>query len=275
MCKTFWLLPFLAVAFTPSAHALYEDKQPCDSGTVEAVARWAGVKGKLVSWDEPDGLIAAAACKVMPNAPGTTIAAIAFDINHEGPRRDDGNKMQIIALVEAGKVLVANRSTIVEDAITAVGDYRIDTARYILSKDVRAFGVVFYSNVSGSRCAEGGASEELTLWIREGEHLRAIFGTNLSSWALIDGETCSLEDNDVRIQRSRMTIGIERTSSHGFADLSITAHVTETLSNRDGDDSITGERTVRKVLKYDGQSYGPLNMFRTFWYPERRGDEPD
>ena len=44
MCKTLWFLPFFAVAFTPSAHALYDNAQPCDSGTVEALARWAGVK---------------------------------------------------------------------------------------------------------------------------------------------------------------------------------------------------------------------------------------
>jgi hypothetical protein len=65
-----------------------------------------------------------------------------------------------------------------------------------------------------------------------------------------------------------MTIAVEKTSSHGFADLSITARVTQTLFKRDRDDLVTGKkRTVRKVLKYDGQSYG-ISMFRTFWYPK-------
>jgi len=258
MCKTLWLLSFFAVAFTPPAHA--DDAQPCDSGTIEAVARWAGVKGKLVSRDEQGGLIVAAACKAMPNAPGTMIAAIAFDTNHEGRFPDEGNKLQIIALVEAGKVVAANRSTVIEDAVTALGSYRIDTARYTLSKDVRAFGVVFNSGAHGASCSEANAERELTLWIREGERLRAIFGTNLYGWIIIDGEPCALEVNDVRTESARMTIAVEKTSSHGFADLSITAHVTQ-------DDLDTGKRTVRKVLKYDGQSYG-INMFRTFWYPK-------
>jgi len=254
-----------------SAHA--NDAQPCDSETIKTVARWAGVEGKLVSRDDRRDLIAAAACKVMPNAPDTVIVAIAFDTNHEGASgysdangEESTSKIQVIALVEAGKVVAATRSTIEEDASTAVGSYRIDTARYILSKDVRAFGTVFYSSARGASCPEAAGSEELTLWIREGENLRAIFGTNLYGWILIDGEVCYLGDRGARTESARMTIAVEKTSSHGFADLSITARVTQTLHNSDGV-SDTGKRTVRKVLKYDGQSYG-LNMFRTFWYPK-------
>jgi hypothetical protein len=37
-----------------------------------------------------------------------------------------------------------------------------------------------------------------------------------------------------------MTIAVEQASSHGFADLSITAHVTET-KRADGNDSDTGK----------------------------------
>ena len=261
MCKPLWFLSFFAVAFNPPAHA--DDAQPCDSGTIEAAARWAGVKGKLVSRDEQGGLIVAAACKAMPNAPGTTIAAIAFDTNHEVQSPDETtSKMQVIALVEAGKVVAADRSTIIEDAATVVGSntYRIDTARYILSKDVRAFGVVFTSYAGSHRCHDAGTEADLTLWVREGKRLRAIFGTNLSGWNTIKGWTCGPQEDDLQIEHARMTIAVEKTSSHGFADLSITAHVTK-------DDLDTGKRTVRKVLKYDGQSYG-INMFRRFWYPE-------
>ena len=260
MCKPLWFLPFLAVAFTPSAHA--DDAQPCDSGTVEAIARWAeaGVNGKLVEWNKPDGLIAAAACKAMPNAPGTTIAAIAFGISHEKMSGyADGYKLQVIALVEAGKVVAATQSILEEDAATAVGSYRIDTARYILSKDVRAFGVVFYNSAPGPSCPEQGQIDEneyLTLFIREGERLRAMFVTHLYEWNLIDGGSCSLDNKDARRESARMIIGVEKTSSHGFADLSITAHVTEMLFKHNEGVSVTGKRTIRRVLKYDGQSYG-------------------
>jgi len=260
MCKPLWFLPFFAIAFTQLAHA--DNDQDCDSEIVEAVARWAGIDGKLVSWNEEGGLIAAAACKTMPNAPGTTIAAIAFDTNSEGRFRweIDGRKMEVIALVEAGKVVAANRSTIVEDAALNVGYYRIDTARYILSKDVRAFGVVFYSGGSISRTVDAGFEKKLTLWIREGEHLRAILDTYLYEFIRIGRPSYHCE----RIARADMTIGVEKTSSHGFADLSITAHVEEYVCGEDERDSLT-ESTIRKVLKYDGKSYGVGFLW---WHPE-------
>ncbi|MCL2022109.1 MAG: multidrug ABC transporter ATPase [Betaproteobacteria bacterium] len=201
----------------------------------------------------------------MPNAPGTTIAAIAFDTKLEDY---DGLRsiIQVIALVEADKVVAANRSIIEEDAVIAFGGYRIDTARYILSRDVRAFGVLFHSHARGARCPEGGDGESmtsggtyLTLWIRESEHLRAIFNTSLYHWTSLDGHVCR---DDVRIIGARITtIGVERTSSNGFADLSITVRVTQEDYSLG---EITDKRTVRKVLKYDGQSYG-IEMFNFFW----------
>ncbi|SFS04387.1 hypothetical protein SAMN05216570_1846 [Dyella sp. OK004] len=257
-------IALLALAIAPLAHA--DDAQPCDDGTIAAVARWAGIKGKLVSWDEQGGLIAAAACKAMPNAPGTMIAAIAFDTNHEGPGGDSGSKVQVIALVEAGKVVAADRSVIEEDALTAVGSYRIDTAPYQLSPNVRAFGVVFTSSARGASCPDANAENELTLWIRDGDRLRAVMGTNLDGWTRVEGTACSAGTGDARSESAHMTIAVEKTSSHGLADLSITAHITQT-QRKNNEYSDTGKRTARTVLKYDGKSYG-IDMFRNFWYPD-------
>lgn len=257
------LISLLSLKISTSAFA--EDAQPCDSGTISAVAHWAGIQGNLVSWNKPNGLIAAAACKAMPDASNTTIAALAFDTKHEGPNPEEGTKVQVVALVEGGKVVAANRSIIEEDAATAVGGYRIDTARYLLSPTIRAFGVVFTSDARGASCPDANAGNELTLWVREGDSLRPVFGTNLYGWIALDDHSCgsgmvgSHESAD-------MTIAVEKTASHGFADLSITAHTTRTESKADGfvDD---GKRIKRTVVKYDGKSYG-IDMFRTFWYPK-------
>ncbi|MDR1849459.1 MAG: hypothetical protein LBQ75_05425, partial [Zoogloeaceae bacterium] len=250
------------------------EKQPCDDETVKAVAAWAGVKGKLVlrkQQREPDGLIFAAACKAMPNAPDTTIAAIAFGpLYDQESGRDVGEQLRVVALVEAGKVVAGNRSTIEEGAITVmVNKYRIDTARYILSKDVRAFGVVFSYMSSNFRCAEGGNDDYLTLWIREGENLRALFQTNLDGWGMVDGG-CEFDEMVGLIERAKMTIAIEKTSSHGFADLAITAQVKQDRCTRDDsseygsgyDCQDAGKRTFRRVVKYNGQSYG-----EDYWWP--------
>lgn len=242
-----------------------EPPQPCSTETMAAVSRWAGVRGLLQSWDTPGGLIAAAACKAMPDTPDTTIAAIAFDTALEGRTQGDGNKLQVIALVESGKVVAAHRSQIEEDATTAVGRYRIDTARYHLSPSVRAFGTVFHSDALGSRCPDAAADTELTLWVREGQQLRPVLGTNLRGWVNIVGTPCEMNAQLQRSEEAHLSIAIEKTSSHGFADLALVARVVHSEIHGN-DDEQTRQRRVRTVLRYDGRSYGQ-DMFRTFWYP--------
>ena len=256
--------PLLALAAAPVVQAA--DNQPCDDATVTAVARWAGIASARIATRDADRLVIASACKVMPNAPQTTIAAVAFDSLPKSKKPDDSNKLQVIALVEGGKVVTAERSVVEEDAATEIGEnsYRIDTAPYRLSPDVRAFGVVFTSSARGPSCPDADASEELTLWVREGNRIRPVFGTNLYGWVSVEGEACGPGVGDARSEEARMTIAVEKTSSHGFADLSITAHITKT-QRKDGDYSDTGKRTARTIAHYDGKSYG-IDMFRNFWY---------
>jgi hypothetical protein len=254
-----------AVVVTLPNSARASEEQPCGDDVVASVAKWAGVKGELKPWGNGDGLIAAASCKAMPDAPDTTIAAIAFDTNHVGPNNDEGKITQVVALVKGGEVVSATRSTIEQDVLTEVGDFHIDTAPYWLSPDVRAFGVVFDSSARGPSCADAAADEELTLYIREGNALRPVFGTNRGGWVAIDPDACSTGIEGARSESANMTIAIEKTTSHGFADLALSAHVVRSeLKNKDWVD--IGKRTKRIVLHYDGKTYG-VNMFRDFWYP--------
>lgn len=265
MSRFMRFLPLLALLMTPLAHA--SDDQPCAPSVIAAVASWAGIKGNLASWDaDQDGLIAAASCKAMPNAPSTTIAAIAFDTKHEGPGADDGSKEQVVALVDADKVVAADRSTIEEDALTEVGSYRIDTAPYVLAPGMRAFGVVFTSSARGPSCPDASAEQELTLWLRDGNKLRAVLGTNLDGWVSAEGTACGAGTGDARSESAHLTIAVEKTAHRGFADLSLTATITQT-QRKNGDYSDTGKRVERTVLTYDGTSYGN-DMFRNFWYPK-------
>ncbi|WP_338639750.1 multidrug ABC transporter ATPase [Burkholderia pyrrocinia] len=257
-------VPLLALAAAPVVHAA--DNQPCGDDTVTAVARWAGIASARIATRDADRLVIASACKVMPNAPGTTIAAVAFDSLPKSKNPDESSKLQVVALVEGGKVVAAERSMVQEDAATEIGEnsYRIDTAPYRLSPDVRAFGVVFTSAARGPSCPDADASEELTLWVRDGNRIRPVFGTNLYGWVSIQGEACGPGVGDASSEDARMTIAVEKTSSHGFADLSITAHITGT-QRKDRDYAETGKRTARTIVHYDGKSYG-IDMFRNFWY---------
>ncbi|WP_321782714.1 multidrug ABC transporter ATPase [Burkholderia pyrrocinia] len=258
-------VPLLALAAAPIVHAA--DSQPCGDDTVTAIARWAGIASARIATRDANRLVVASACKVMPNAPGTTIAAVAFDSLPKSKNPDESNKLQVVALIEGGRVVSAERSVVQEDAATEIGtnSYRIDTAPYRLSPDVRAFGVVFTSSARGPSCPDAAASEELTLWVREGNRIRPVFGTNLYGWVSSEGTACGPGTGDARSESARMTIAVEKTSSHGFADLSITAHITKT-QRKDGDYSDTGTRTARTMVRYDGKTYG-IDMFRNFWYP--------
>lgn len=69
--------PLLALAAAPIVHAA--DSQPCSDETVTAIARWAGIASARIATRDADRLVVASSCKVMPNAPETTIAAVAFD----------------------------------------------------------------------------------------------------------------------------------------------------------------------------------------------------
>ncbi|VWC19200.1 multidrug ABC transporter ATPase [Burkholderia lata] len=252
--------PLLALAAASTVQAA--DNQACDDATVVAVARWAGIANARLATRDTNRLVVASACKVMPNAPETTIAAVAFDSLPKSKNPDESNKLQVIALVEGGKVVAAERSVVEEDAATEIdaSSYRIDTAPYRLSPDVRAFGVVFTSSARGPSCPDANASEELTLWVREGNRLRPVFGTNLAGWVNTDDKhaVCSPGGSDDAIVSATMTIGVEKTSSHGFADLSITARV-DPPQRKD-------KRPVRTIVRYDGKSYG-VDMYRNFWYP--------
>jgi len=258
-------VPLLALAAAPTAHAT--DSQPCGDDTVTAIARWAGIASARIATRDTNRLVVASACKAMPNAPGTTIAAVAFDSLPKSKNPDDSTKLQVVALVEGGKVVAAERAVVQEDAATEIDEnsYRIDTAPYRLSPDMRAFGVVFTSSARGASCPDASASEELTLWVREGTRIRPVFGTNLYGWVSSEGTACGAGVGDARSEDARMTIAVEKTSSHGFPDLSITARITKT-QRKDGEYSDTGKRTARTVVRYDGKSYG-IDMFRTFWYP--------
>ncbi|MBJ9964926.1 PA3715 family protein [Burkholderia seminalis] len=258
-------VPLLALAAAPTAHATAS--QPCSDAAVTAVARWAGIASARIATRDANRLVVASACKVMPNAPGTTIAAVAFDSLPKSKNPDESDKLQVVALVEGNTVIAAEKSVVQEDAATEIGEnsYRIDTAPYRLSPEVRAFGVVFTSSARGPSCPDADASEELTLWVREGNRLRPVFGTNLYGWVSVEGAACGAGMGDAISEDARMTIAIEKTASHGFADLSITARIT-TSQRKDNEYTETGRRTARTIVRYDGKSYG-IDMFRNFWYP--------
>jgi len=257
-----WLLA------VPAVHAA-EEVQTCTEQTLAALAHTAHIDGDIKP--APDGVVIAQACKPVPGEAGTLIAVAAFGRETEGDADDGGTKQQVVALVEAAsaRVIAWNQSTIEEDAVTHVGEssYRIDTAPYRLAPGVRAFGVVFNSDARGPSCPDASADGELTLWLPDQHKLRAVLGTNLDGWVSVEGTACGAGSGAARSESAHITLAIEPTQTHGFADIALTAHITSNLRTATGDVHDGPSRMQRTVLKYDGTSYGN-DMFRTFWYPD-------
>lgn len=248
---------FVATLFLLSLGSASADSgQICNDHIISTVANWAKI-------DPQTHPVVAEACKIMPDKPDTTIAVMAFDENGV-PAEEGGSKRQVIALIKDGRVLAAKQVEIDEDASRAVGEssFTIDTARYHLSPTTRAFGIIFNNSARGPSCPDFNADRELTLWILEGSQLRAVFGTNLYGWINLDSNFC-----DKEMAQADMTVSLEKTQSHGFADLLLTAHVIKTGTVA-GEYTKLKERVVRKKYHYNGRSYG-FHMFNEFWYQQK------
>lgn len=254
-------IPLTALAAAPLAYA--NEAQPCDDATVTAVSSWAHAEGDLVSFSETD---AASACKAMPGAPDTTIAAMAFFPKGADPaNREPGTKLQVVALLRHGHVIAGTRENVEEDIAFQIDDYTIDTARYVLAPGVRAFGVRVTSATSGPKCADTGANDFLTLWIEDGKKLRAVMGTNLSGRNnLVGVPACS--NGDGVLEDADITVAVEKSTTHGFADLTLVAKVVRSAFEG-GKETKVPPRIVRNTLHYDGKTYGS-NLFQEFWYGE-------
>lgn len=217
----------------------------CDARTATAVAKSAGIALK-----SHDG-IAASACKPWPHDRGKLLSAFAFASGTEDEKR------LVVAIVDAasGRVASSYESTVIEDAAVQFGpgSLRIDTARYQLAETARAFGVRFNSAARGASCADGTWSDELTLFIRDGDTLRPV----LEGLAMTRSEArqgCFGNGaQELVYDEAKLSLSLAGTRSHGLADLVVNARI-----SRQGNDGATKAkpRSERYILRYDGSTYG-------------------
>jgi hypothetical protein len=156
------------------------------------------------------------------------------------------------------KVLSSHREKIEEDTLVEFGErsLKLDTAAYRLNADVVAFGLRFNSAAGGASCPEAGWEDELTLYAPAGARPQAgpAPGRCASTGLCTDAWACLLKDTV--LENANLSIGLETTGSHGYADLSVRAAI-------DGDASGKGKAPPskverRQVLRYDGSQYQPV-----------------
>lgn len=215
------------------------ESQRCDDRILEHVGKHFGFAHfQYPDTGMHDGLIAAGVCKPSPDDPSKVIATLAYDGGHEY------QKDWLVVLVDsyANKVLASYRSVIEEDAVVVVDGYslRIDTGRYFLSKSNRAFGI--RQSTFRWRCTfEAGNSDELTLFVVEGDVLRPVLSETMKNWKVGPGNLCGGEAvNQINVEN---VIRVEPTLHHGFADLRITAIPDD------------GGRSISAIVRYDGTRY--------------------
>ena len=131
-------------------------------------------------------------------------------------------------------------------------DLRIDTARYRLAADVRAFGL--RSKFVHSSHAIPYEKTDLALYVREGNQLRPV----LEGLVVYKNNGEFSGDCEGYLKQVRRTVEIAESSHHGLADLIVTSRGSKMKNTQSGNECLsktTHLKTTRVSLIYDGQQY--------------------
>ncbi|MCK9797321.1 hypothetical protein M1B34_06080 [Pseudomonas sp. MAFF 302030] len=198
-----------------------------------------------------------ALCKDWPAFPGQTLTVLS-ELQPDpvlGNASGDGLYDLRLALVDSasGKTLARYQqpSAFMSDAV-GFESLTLDTGRYQLAPQVRAFGV--RASFKGSSRVNPMDQVSLNLYVREGENLRPVMDKFLAysysgEW---DGN-CAGE----RTETTR-TLDIAKTRSHGYADLIVRSVTLTTTGKGQGEQCQSRSVTAKPVLttlRYDGQRY--------------------
>ncbi|WP_415759464.1 hypothetical protein [Pseudomonas sp. LT1P18] len=206
--------------------------------------------------DAPFGERTFTICKVWPAYDDQSIVATSTFKPDSGDANNDGGNVDLeLSLIHSSssKRLASyhKKDAYYSDAVAYEG-LSIDTARYKLTTDSRAFGI--RSSFEHSSSVNPYHKTELALYLKEGDTLRPVLeglviSTSRGEW---DGN-CAGEG-----ERTQRTVDIGNTTHNGFADLVVSSTVTETKNFLVGDeckDTSRKLKTTRVTLNYDGKQY--------------------
>lgn len=234
-----------------------EDASRCSDGVVEHLGKHFGLTDfaypaqGMYPGIQNGGLLVAGICKPWPTKKSRIIAAFAYDGGTEY------EKQLLLAVIEGpnNRVIASYKGMIPEDATTEVSSFslRLDTARYTLAQNTRAFALRL--NTFRERCVyDGGFGDELTLFIVDGQTIRPVLTETMSHWRYFSGNRCGGED--VPRTDANILISVEPTTSNGFADLRLTAIRSDK------------KKPLSTIVKYNGVRYDltPWSAaFGTWW----------
>lgn len=245
----------LLVAVNGGAATAQTSRDQCSDEARRIVGQHLGVD-EFVPQNK-SGNIVAEACRPWPYNRNLLLAVFAFDAGVEL------QKTLAVAVIDgnAKRVVRSHQHTIDEDVLMAVGpsSLHLDTARYQLSKDVRAFGVRFTSAGRGPSCADGAAWDELTLYAPDNKQLRPVLTMNTKYQRALQGCIGTPTGNDV-MEFTTVTLSVEDSSTHGYADLRVTESiVSESEVLNPGSDVGNNKQVKSYLIHYDGKQYTGLD----------------
>lgn len=196
-------------------------------------------------------------CKAWPAYPGLTITAISqfesgLSASDYGPQGKYDLNLAILSAGDSKALATYHKASAFESDAIVFENLQLDTARYKLASDIRAFGVL--ATFNGASRINPANEKLLSLYVKEGERLRPVLEQFIAyqysgEW---DGN-CAGERSEVF-----RTIEIGKTSSHGYADLIVKSVSTATIGDGEGEACQSRSTTAKPVLstlRYDGKQY--------------------
>ncbi|VTU28445.1 hypothetical protein H6CHR_02989 [Variovorax sp. PBL-H6] len=241
------LLGFLLVLLSAAAHAA------CDTGLAERMHAKLHARRALdheLAVCEPWRGFAGRFIVVLPlPRPSADQGVTQFDLDVLVVQQADNGNTERAKVVSRLFEAAAMR----EDAVR-IGEIKVDTARYTLAPDARAFGIRILRQ--GSSRVNPYSNETLTLYVPRGPRLAKV----------LDGVELTMERGEWdancagNFETMRGNLSIARSTSNAYADLLLRQTRTETRSSAQGDECVTQERPAKfssRMLRYDGTAYRP------------------
>lgn len=205
-------------------------------------------------------------CKEWPAYPGLTITALSqFEsgpaASDYGPEGKYDLRLTVVSAGDSKPLATYHKSSAFESDAIEFQDLQLDTARYKLTPELRAFGVQVTFN--GSSRVNPVNEKLLSLYVKEGDRLRPVLDRFITyeyggEW---DGD-CAGE-----LYQHARTLEIGKASSHGYADLIVKTVTTSMVGKGEGETCESKSITAKPVLttlRYDGKSYVLPQGFKGF-----------
>lgn len=195
---------------------------------------WRGVPGRFVV--------------VLPlPRPSTEPGTTQFDLDVLVVQQADNGNTERAKIVSR----LFEEDVLTEDAVR-IGEIRVDSARYTLAPDARAFGLRILRQ--GSSRANPYSNESLSLYVPQGPKLEKV----------LDGLELTLEQGEWdtnctgSFETVRGSLSVVRAGAGGYADLVLRQARSESRSSPLGDECVSQEQRQTfksRLLRYDGTRY--------------------